>query len=96
MPGVIPPQRLPSGDFVLPFAEVHENEIETTGCETHWSSSLFPKEEWTEYIECEVKLKDPLVSHAMVKPCRSLDWQTRNQFAELLTFGSHNQMPVSD
>lgn len=48
MPGVIPPQRQ---DFVLPFAEVHENNaIEATGCETHWGSSLFPKK-WTEYIE---------------------------------------------
>lgn len=48
MPGFVPPRRQ---DFVLPVAEVRENNnIETTSCETHWSSSLFPK--WTEYIEC--------------------------------------------
>ena len=42
MPGLIPPWRQ---DFVLSFAEVHEdNDVGTTGRETHWSSSLFPTE----------------------------------------------------
>lgn len=90
VPGVIPPWRQ---DLVLSCAEVHGTDVKITGCETH-GTSLFPKDRWTEYIECQIK--DPLASHETVKPCHSLDWQSRNSLAELPTFGSHSQLEVSD